>query len=111
MKKLFWLSVFLLTAGALLAAGYRPAVTYWKERNRILYRQAELTRGPIVAVVNSTGTVKPVLSVQIGSFVSGPIEQLFVDFNAEVKKGEMLAKIDPRLYQASVARDRATLAT
>ena len=46
--------------------------SYWKERNRPKFRTAELTEGPITAVVNSTGEVKPVLSISVGSFVSGP---------------------------------------
>jgi HlyD family secretion protein len=63
-----------------------------------------------VAVVNSTGTVKPTRSVLVGTFVSGPIESITVDFNDEVKQGALLAKIDPQLYAAAVARDRAVLA-
>ncbi len=92
-------------------AAYAPAARYWRERNRVTYLEAGVTRGRIVAVVNSTGTVKPVRSVQVGAFVSGPIESILVDFNDEVKKGDLLAKIDPRIYDASVARDRAMLAT
>mgnify|MGYP001348961690 CR=1 FL=1 len=49
-------------------------------------------------VVNATGTVKPTKSVQIGSFVSGPIKDLFVEFNQEVKANDLLATIDPRLF-------------
>jgi HlyD family secretion protein len=84
---------------------------YWKERNRVRYREADVTRGRIVAVVNSTGTVKPVRSVQVGAFVSGPIVAIHVDFNDEVTEGQLLAEIDPQIYDANVARDRATLAT
>jgi HlyD family secretion protein len=84
--------------------------TYWNERHRPRYRLAEVTQGPIVAVVNSTGTVQPEVSVSVGSFVSGPIERVYVDFNAVVKKGDLLARIDPRLYEANVARDEAALA-
>jgi HlyD family secretion protein len=97
-------------AGAGTAA-YQPAKSWWNERNRVEYRTASVTRGKITSVVNSTGTVKPVLSVQIGSFVSGPIKKLYVDFNDEVKKDQILAEIDPRLYEANVARDQAVLAT
>jgi HlyD family secretion protein len=64
-----------------------------------------------VAVVNSTGTVKPVRSVAVGSFVSGPIKEIYVDFNDEVKKDQVLAEIDARIYEASAARDEAVLAT
>jgi HlyD family secretion protein len=87
-----------------------PAASYWRERNRVTYRDAEVTRGAVVAVVNSTGTVKPVQSVSVGTFVSGPILTIHVDFNGEIKKGDLMARIDPRIYEASVARDRAFLA-
>jgi HlyD family secretion protein len=111
MKRLFrWLVIL----GVLGVVGWgiaSPAVKYWKERSRIVWREADVTRGRIVAVVNSTGTIKPVRSVLIGSFVSGPIKEIFVDFNDEVKAGQMMAQIDPLLYKANVARDAATLAT
>lgn len=87
------------------------AAAYWKEKSRVNYREAEVTRGRIVAVVNSTGTIKPVRSVTVGTFVSGPVAEIFVDFNSEVKQGELMAKIDPQLYLAAVAQNRALLAT
>jgi HlyD family secretion protein len=102
-------AVTVILLAGVCAASYKPLLAYWKERNRTNYRLATVSRGPIVSVVNSTGTVKPVLSVSVGSFVSGPIEALYVDFNEEVKKGHLLAKIDPRIYEAAVARDRAAL--
>lgn len=80
-------------------------------RKPIDYREAEVSRGRIVAVVNSTGTVKPLRTVTVGTFVSGPIETILVDHNTEVKKDDLLAKIDARIYKAAVDRDRATLAT
>jgi HlyD family secretion protein len=104
-------AIVLVGLGALGAVSYSPMREYWKNRSRPHFRQAEITRGPITSVVNSTGTVKPVLSVSVGAFVSGPIESLHVDFNDEVKKNDLLAKIDPRIYDAAVARDKATLAT
>ena len=97
--------------GAVGAVGYRPARDYWRERNKITWETAEIESGDITRFVNSTGTVKPVLSVSIGSFVSGPIVELNVDFNDEVKKGDVLARVDPRLFKASVDRDTATLST
>ena len=110
MQLIRWI-VILVILGAGGWAAYEPAARYWRERNRVNYLEAEVTRGRIVAVVNSTGTVKPVRSVQVGAFVSGPIESILVDFNDEVKKGDLLAKIDPQIYEASVALNRATLAT
>ena len=97
--------------GALGAAAYEPALRRWKERNRVEWETAEVTQGAITRYVNSTGEVKPVLPVSIGSFVSGPIVELNVDFNDKVKKGDLLAKIDPRLFLANVQQAEATLAT
>jgi len=111
MKARYQIIVGLLLVGGACAAAYKPAADYWKKRNQPTWKQIETKKGTIIAVVNSTGTVKPVLSVQIGSFVSGPIKELFVDFNQEVEENELLATIDDRIYQASVARDRAFLAT
>ena len=62
-------------------------------------------------MVNSTGPIKPVQSVSVGSFVSGPIQTIHVDFNSTVKKGQVLALIDPRLSDASLNREKAALAT
>ncbi len=81
------------------------------ERNRPRFRTAKLEMGDLRLSVNASGEVNPVLSVKIGSFVSGPIEKLHVDFNSEVKKDQLLAEIDPRIYQAAVLRDEAALLT
>ena len=107
-----WLKPLLLIAVvSMLGASVKPLQDYWKERNRPEYRTVSISRGEIIATVTATGSVQPVLSVEVGTFVSGPIVGLHVDFNAEVKKDDLLAEIDPRLYTANVARDEATLAT
>jgi HlyD family secretion protein len=108
-RSIRWL-VILGVVGLVGWAAVGPAATYWKERHRTNYREAEVTRGRVVAVVNSTGTIKPTRSVMVGTFVSGPIAEIYVDFNDEVKKDDLLAKIDQRIYQAAVDRDRALLA-
>lgn len=101
----------LLALALLFLAVRQPARQYFKERNKPTYRTAEVDEKPVVLSVQSTGEVKPVLSVSIGSFVSGPIEALHVDFNDVVTRGQLLAEIDPRIYNAAVARDRAALVT
>ena len=111
MRLLVKLILALVVVGAAAATAYPYARTYWKERNKPLYREAAVVRGGIVAVVNSTGTIQPVLRVQVGTFVSGPIRRLCADYNDDVTKGQLLAQIDPRIYQAAVARDTAGLAT
>lgn len=89
----------------------QPWVTnWWKERNRVTFRTASVEDGTIREVIIATGEVKPVLEVQVGTFVSGPIAELHADFNDEVRKGDLLAKVDPQIYDAAVARDRAALA-
>lgn len=111
MKFIFKLLIVIGLLVAVGAAGYQPAMDYWKERNKVQWETAKIESGDITRFVNSTGTIQPVLSVSIGSFVSGPIVELNVDFNDEVKKGDILARIDPRLFKANVDRDEATLAT
>jgi HlyD family secretion protein len=111
MKKLIRWTVILGAIGVAAWGVSGPLASYWKERSRVHYREAEATRGRIVAVVNATGTVKPVQSVSVGSFVSGPIEAIFVDFNDEVIKDQILARVDARIYRANEARDQATFAT
>ena len=105
---------FRLVILACLIAGVAYAAqrgrTYWQERTRPKFRTADVTEGSITAVVNSTGEVKPVLSISVGSFVSGPIQALHVDFNETVTKGQLMAEIDPQLFAAAVAGDRAVLA-
>ena len=71
---------------------------------------AAVTEGPIVRSVTATGTVNPVITVQVGTYVSGPITAIFADYNASVKKGQAIAKIDPRPYQATADIAHATLA-
>ena len=109
------LPIVLSVTGLVVVAGaglaYKPAAEYWKNRNRVEWETAEVSRGDILAVVNSTGTIRPVLSVTVGAQVSGPIKRLNVEFNQEVKEGEELARIDPRLYDAAVKNSSAALAT
>jgi HlyD family secretion protein len=95
--------IILAIAGTILSAS-------WKKPFSDQFRFADVEKGRIVMVINSTGTVQPVKSVQIGAFVSGPIKSVNVDFNSNVKKNETLAVIDPRLYTATVERDKASVA-
>ena len=89
--------------------GIPPLLAYWQARNKPTFREATLSRGEITSVVNSTGTVQPVLNVQVGSFVSGPVKTVYVDFNAHVKKDQLLAEIDPLLFKAQFNQAKAAL--
>jgi HlyD family secretion protein len=107
-RLLTWLVILGVVGAGLAAAGAR-AKTWWEKQLEVKYLTAKVTRGRIETVVNSTGTVKPVLSVSVGAFTSGPIAKVFVDFNSAVKKDQLLAVIDPRLLDAMVERDRAAV--
>ncbi len=67
-------------------------------------------RGPIRAAVTATGTVNPVITVQVGTYVSGPIQGIFADFNTPVTRGQLLAKLDPRPFQVKVDQAVADVA-
>src|SRR3954452_13271505 len=75
------------------------------------YQTANVTKGPITQAVTATGTLNPVLNVQVGSQVSGQISKLFVDFNSVVKAGQVVAQIDPALFQATVTQAEGDLAS
>jgi HlyD family secretion protein len=64
------------------------------------YRTAKVEEGPLVATISASGTLNPVKSVTVGTQVTGMIKELDVDFNSPVKKGQVIARIDPREYQA-----------
>jgi HlyD family secretion protein len=71
---------------------------------------AKISRGSITRVVTATGTVDPVITVEVGSYVSGPITAIYADYNSAVQAGQLIAKIDPRPFQVKVDEAKATLA-
>src|SRR2546423_1751024 len=75
------------------------------------YQIATVTRGPITQAVTATGTLNPVVNVQVGSQVSGNVSKLFADFNSQVKAGHVVAQIDPALFQATVTQAEGDLAS
>ena len=96
-----------MAAGALLLGG---AFLVLHGRNaEVRYATAAVDRGDVVEVVGATGTVQAVTTVQVGSQVSGTIQNLYADFNSTVKKGQVLARLDPSLFQARVEQARANL--
>jgi HlyD family secretion protein len=109
MRRLLWWLVVLgiLVGGA--AAVSAPLKSWWQQRLVPRYLTANVSRGRVETVVNSTGTVKAVRSVSVGAFASGPISEIYVDFNSVVKKDMLIARIDPKLAKAALDRDQAAL--
>lgn len=97
----FWLGLLLVVAVALLLLRDKSAT--------VQYKTMKVEKGAITATVSATGKVNAVVTVQVGSQVSGTIQKLFVDFNSPVKKDQVVAQIDPALFEAQVEQARAKL--
>ena len=76
----------------------------------IHYTTAPVTRGALTRAVTATGAVNPELTIIVGTYVSGVIQELSCDYNTQVKRGQVCAKIDPRPYQSVVDQGKANLA-
>ncbi len=115
MKKTYWL------VGAVVLALAAGGGWWWTQRaaaDAVQYRTAKIERGPLQATVSASGAVNPVTQVSVGTQVSGQIKDIYVDFNSEVKAGQLIAVIDPesiqyrvRSAQADVDAARATVLT
>ena len=93
-------------AAVVAFAGYMDVK---KENGGAAYRTAKVEKGEIVDAITATGNINAVTTVSVGSQVSGTIQQIFVDFNSRVRKGQVIALIDPRLLDASVTQARASV--
>src|SRR6202048_2180599 len=102
-----FVSLFIIVIGLLILVG---VLRQCRQGSGADYQTATVTRGPVTQAVTATGTLNPVLNVQVGSQVSGNIAKLFADFNSEVKAGQTVAQIDPALFQATVTQAEGDLA-
>jgi HlyD family secretion protein len=105
-----------LARGALAVLVFGAAVLFlWRGsdagREPAAFTTVPLTRGDIVARVTATGTLSALVTVQVGSQVSGRISDILVDFNSPVKQGQVIARLDPQLFRATVEQARANRAT
>jgi HlyD family secretion protein len=98
--------IWLALAVAVVLGGF--GVRYWQEKKAIPeYKTTRIEKGPITASVSASGTLSPVVSVQIGSQVSGQLRDVLVDFNSEVKRGQLIARIDPETFEYKVRQSQA----
>ncbi|MFA4968752.1 MAG: HlyD family efflux transporter periplasmic adaptor subunit [Sulfuritalea sp.] len=91
------------------AAGYATWRYYGTAGDAPKFKLAKVESGPLTAAVSATGTLNPVVSVQVGSQVSGQIKEILVDFNSPVKSGQIIAQLDPETYQHRVRQAEADL--
>src|SRR5262245_55291336 len=95
----------------LLILGAAAATIGWLRRGDVAppYLAVPATQGPLVARVTANGSISARVTVQVGSQISGRIQEIRVDFNSTVKRGEVLALLDPALLRVAVAQARADL--
>jgi len=97
---------------ALLVVLVGAGAWYWfgiKKPDAPQYRTATIEKGRLVASVSATGTLAPVISVQVGSQVSGQLKEVLVDFNSQVSKNQLIARIDPESFEYRVRQAQADL--
>jgi HlyD family secretion protein len=107
-RRVNWKLIGPLIAGTVLVGG---AAVYWMV-NRAApthYVTTAVTQGDVVTTITASGSVNPVVVVEVGTYVSGTIETLSCDYNTLVHKGQLCAKIDPKPYQVIVDQDQADL--
>jgi len=105
LKRRTWIIVLLLVGVTAAVVRYRSSGD-----QDLQYEIAKVDRGRIVARVTATGTLSALVTVQVGTQVSGRIQRIYVDFNSPVTQGQLIAKIDPALFEASVAQAQANVA-
>lgn len=103
MKKII-ISVFILLALAAVLI-----FLLWNKENGPKFRTDKVSKGAIISSVTATGTVNAVTTVLVGTQASGAIKQLYADFNSPVKKGQVIAQIDPATFEAQVDQAKANL--
>jgi len=107
-RRVNWKLIGLLVAGTVVAGG---AAVYWIANLTAppRYVTTAVTQGDVVTKITASGTVNPVVVVEVGTYVSGTIDTLSCDYNTRVHKGQLCAKIDPKPYQVIVDQDQAEL--
>jgi len=103
-KGLIAVTVLIVALVLVLVARKQKAAT-------LEYFTAPAQTGPLRNVVNATGVVQTVVTVQVGSQVSGQVDELYADYNSVVKHGQLLARLDPRNYQAQLENSEAAVAS
>ncbi|MEK6717838.1 MAG: biotin/lipoyl-binding protein, partial [candidate division NC10 bacterium] len=94
--------VLVLILAVLVLGGAAGFFWFGNGNRKATFRTAPVERGDILSTISATGTLNAVITVQVGTQVSGTIRQLLVDFNSPVKKGMLIARIDADIFEAKV---------
>ena len=108
MKTLKKLLLLIILAAALGGAYYYYKITH-QPKPEDLYRMASITEGDIEQTVSANGTLNPVSLISVGTQISGIVKKLYVDFNDEVKKGQVLLELDDALSRAQIQQSQASV--
>src|ERR1700675_2713353 len=98
--------VTLLVLGVIVGSVF-PYYNYRQTGPKFTVSTAAITRADVLDTVGATATLQAVTTVQVGTQVSGTIQELHADFNSLVKKGQVLARLDPSLFQTQIEQARA----
>lgn len=104
-------AVYIVITVAVAAAVAVSVFLYVDRDSAVSYRTEAALRGGITSAISATGTVNPVKTVLVGTQASGTIKDIYADFNSQVKKGQVIARIDPAALEAQVEQARANLAS
>src|SRR5688572_14151265 len=104
-----WIRSRRVLVGTAAAVVLVAALASRRCRDAVRYTTAPVDRGEILETVGATGALEAVVTVQVGSQVSGTVQELGADFNSVVKKGDRIARLDPSSFEARVAQARANL--
>src|SRR3989441_13177062 len=107
MKPATWIIGGALLLAVLGTGGY--VYLNGDQKAPVRYKTAKIERGTVTQTVTATGTINPVITVQVGSQVSGLIKALYADFNSVVKAGQVVAQVDPAPFQTAVTQMEANL--
>ncbi len=103
MNKKYVIGIIIIAVAAIIA------LTFLFKNGSAKYITKEITRGTITEYVEASGTIKPINTIAVGTQVSGTVARIYVDYNSQVKKGQLLAELDPSLFQANVEQSTAKL--
>jgi HlyD family secretion protein len=108
-RKRVLVALIVLGVAAVLTWSSVPSLIFSASTDAPAYRTAAVERGDVIAIVKAAGTLNALVLVEVGSQISGQVKELYADFNSAVTEGQVIARLDPTMYEAKVAQAQAEL--